>query len=572
MIRNLKNSQTSNKKGGCMLRKVLSVFVICSLMFSNACFAMPAVAQMGATVDNMALRSFLEDGVLTTDQGDFVSMLTTLTNKTYNAEDAKAIFNMWSSVKGTDVATRVAAAQKEIPQVSLDGDKVVIDINPQGRSSKATSEANLASLDASAQQAVADGKTTEVTADQKNKDRADLEAMLAVGNISESRKQEILNAFDSRGLYTMAPVVMDMDNRLHGMSTADASYIDENLTGTARTDLILHETLESLNGNDDAKTMTEQMAIHNLDENTRKDAESTMGQTRKAMADSAAKVLAAEEAKTPSDKVAINKDFLNKDKTDPAAQAEAMEIAKKAFAGDTDKLAKAKADDLVGMIQDLMQKKMNEITSNLSSALGTLIPASKQTDTDEQVAVLAENVAALKDGEVLAMDYDMLFTTKNGKVVPRVGATILFDSLNSSKVKDGAIQVISAQNVQGAQDALGYMFPELGKKVTVNAGNEGSLAVVNTNPALLRVLYTSETSIEGGIADVSYIKGPKMDKVDGLQVLVAALAPNLKAVDQSILIDLGDGKFELGQMEIDDAAYEQMEAAYEEVVNILIQA
>ncbi|MCP4649171.1 MAG: hypothetical protein GY853_03700 [PVC group bacterium] len=56
----MKSLTMGDKKGGSMFRKVLSVLIICSFMFSNACFAMPAAA-IQANVDNMALQSLAQE-------------------------------------------------------------------------------------------------------------------------------------------------------------------------------------------------------------------------------------------------------------------------------------------------------------------------------------------------------------------------------------------------------------------------------------------------------------------------------------------------------------------------------
>jgi hypothetical protein len=573
VIKNLKPLISVNKKGGCMLKKVFSVLVICSFMLTNVCFAMPSAAQVNAAVDNMALKSFLQTGdiaELNAQREGFTALLNEYTQGTYDQAATQEILDMWAAnLQSADVDTRVAAAQKlGLPGITVDANGTVnIDI-VAGQSSVATSPANVKKLNDLAAEKIDALEFTAVT--DKKADRDALEAMVA----GSGREAEILAAFDSKSLNTIAPVVIDANNRLHGMSTADAVYIDENLKGTARTDMILHETLETLNSNiadveaRDEEVMKQQAAIHGG-----KDGQ--MAQTKQAMEESAAEVIAQEVAKTPSDKVEISKDFLSKDKNDAAAQEEAMNIAKQAFAGEEDKLAKAKADDLVTMIQGLMTKKIQEITSDLANALTAFVPAAEsvtQTNVIQEATTKINN--GLKDGEVLAMEYDTLFTTRNGNVVPRAGALTFFDSLNKSKVKDGAVQIISAANVQGAQDALGYLFPDIGNKVVVNAGKESSLDVVKTNPALLRVLYTNESAIDN-IADVTYIKSPTMDKVDGLKVVIAALAPNLKSLtesEQAILNDLGNGNFELQNVEIDEAAYQKMEAAYEEVVNILIQA
>lgn len=580
MKENLKNLKLINKKGGCMLRKVLSVLLICCFMFTNVCFAMPTAAGIKATVDNMALKSFLQTGDPTVigDRAAFTAAINSILEKK-GTTIKEEIIDMWA--KNDTVEARVAAAQKSgIPGITLIevAGKMIVDIDVKefGLSSKAETQENVAALENAANQAIADGKTTPVTATQKAQDRVNLKAMLDAGNITEARKQEVLNAFDARGLHTMAPIVIDANNRLHGLSKADASYIDENLTGTARTDMILHETLESLNNNNDEAVMAEQMAIHGLDNVSRKAPDSVMETTRQAMYDSAQTVIAAQEEKAPADAITVNKSFLSKDSNDVAVQAEARAMLVKAMSGKESEISKADPKTLVTMVQGLIQTKINEITASLQTAIGAFIPVSKNVATTEVQAEAAQKIAAgLKDGEVLAMDYDMLFTTQNGKVIPRAGALVLLDALNNSKVKDGAIQIISATNVAGAQDALDYLFPGIGAKITINAGNESKLDVVNVNPSLLRVLYSNEASIEGNIADVSYIKAPQLDKVNGLQVLIAALASNLKSLtvsEQAILSDLGNGKFELQNVGIDDAAYATMQREYKIVVDILIQA
>ncbi len=575
MKENLKDLTLVNKKGGCMLRKVLSVLVISSFMFSSVCFAMPVAAGIQATVDNMALQSILQDGVKNTDVVAFTTMLNQVSSKTYDKAKAQEIMDMWSEMDNK--AARIKSAQNDIPGITVDNNgKVSIDINEDmGKSSKAETPANAAALENAAAQAIADGKTTAATAEQKAVDLANLKVMLDKGTATAERKQQILDAASARGLHTMAPIVIDANNRLHGLSKENDSYIDENLTGTARTDLILHETLESLNNNNDATVMAEQMAIHGLDNATRKESGSVMETTRQAMYDSAQKVISTQEEKTPVDAISIDKTFLSEDSNDAAVQAKAKDMLIKAMSGKEADINKADPKTLVTMVQGLMQTKINEITASLKTALNAFIPAATKDATTEQIAKITANIAELKDGEVLAMDYDMLFTTQNGKVVPRLGATVLLDALNKSKVKDGAIQVISAANVTGAEDALSYLFPEIGAKVKINAGNESKLDVATSNPALLRVLYSNEASIEGNIVDVSYIKTQQMDKVNGLQVLITALAPNLKSLsasEQSILSDLGNGKFSLQNVEIDEAAYTAMQAEYKIVVDILIQA
>ena len=580
MKKKLNNLKFVNKKGGCMLKKVLSVLLVCCFMFSSVCFAMPTAMGIKAAVDNMALQSFLQKD--TNDVGDinaFTTMLNNVTQSAYNTEEAKNIVDMWA--KNDSVQARVAAAQKTgIPGITVtevDGKLVVsIDVKEFGLSSKAETQESVVALENAANQAIADGKTTPVTGIQKAQDRANLEAMLDAGTITETRKQEVLNAFDTRGLNTMAPIVIDANNRLHGLSKANASYIDQNLTGTARTDLILHETLESLNNNDDATVMAEQMSIHGVDNTTRKEPGSVMETTRQAMYDSAQKVITTQEEKAPADEIVINKSFLSEDSNDPNVQGKAKAMLVQAMSGKESEISKADPKTLVTMVQGLMQTKINEITASLKTAMGVFIPTATNAVTEvQQAEAIVKAAEGLKDGEVLAMDYDMLFTTQNGKVVPRLGATVLLDALNNSKVKDGAIQVISAANVVGAQEALSYLFPGIDAKVKINAGNESKLDIVRSNPALLRVLYSNEASIEGNITNVSYIKAPQMDKVNGLQILIAALAPNLKSLsasEQAILSDLGNGKFELQNVEIDDAAYTAMQEEYNTVVDILIQA
>ncbi|MFH2144973.1 MAG: hypothetical protein ABII75_02980, partial [Candidatus Omnitrophota bacterium] len=110
------------KKLGVMLRKVLSLVVISTFILSNVGYAMPTVAGAAkASVDNMALRSFLQTGdigALRADQEAFRTMLQLLTAREYTADQVADIINMWGkSLQDNQLQTaaeRVAAVQREI--------------------------------------------------------------------------------------------------------------------------------------------------------------------------------------------------------------------------------------------------------------------------------------------------------------------------------------------------------------------------------------------------------------------------------------------------------------------------
>ncbi len=85
-----------------MWAKVLSIFMVCSFILSNACFAAPIVSRVITQnpMDNMALQSFLQDGNTEGLQKNiqaFTALLNLLTEKKYNEDEVKQIIAMWES-------------------------------------------------------------------------------------------------------------------------------------------------------------------------------------------------------------------------------------------------------------------------------------------------------------------------------------------------------------------------------------------------------------------------------------------------------------------------------------------
>ncbi|MBU1042929.1 MAG: hypothetical protein KJ915_00835 [Candidatus Omnitrophica bacterium] len=597
MKENLNNLKLVNKKGGCMLRKVLSVLVICCFMFSNVCFAMPSAMGIKATVDNMAIETFLSSGdvsaLKSADMKAMATVLTALTMDTYSEADAQAILNMWVENAGESTKERIASLvtyskdnlSKKVDEKTIsDGltqnseGKVSIDRKPTDFSSRIQDKTQEAALKAQMAENI---KKATPTTESKAEIAAALEASLIADGANAAAVASVIAVLNNVEVSDVEPVISEddgMNNRIHSAAVVNHIYIDKNLTGDARTDMILHELLHIKNGFSEADTMKEQMALRKVANKVdRQRGDNQMARTRAAMEQSAQKVIDAREAKSPSSKMSVEPEFVKADPKDPATQAKALEIVKKVFPNDIDKANKLAPEVLAMRMQELGLQKIKEFVDGIADArIKFMLTVSGLTSETDQAELLVKQAAGLKDGEVLALDFDMMFTSSNGRIVPRAGAVAAFDALSKSSVKAGAIQVISAGNfAQEAKKTLAFLYPDLGEKVNVNVGNESTLAVVNVNPALLRVFYSSTTSIQGDIAEVLYILAPKLDKVNGLQVIIAALAPNLKSLtasEQAILSDLGGGKFKLENVAIDDAAYAVMQADYKTVIDLLIQA
>jgi hypothetical protein len=325
------------------------------------------------------------------------------------------------------------------------------------------------------------------------------------------------------------------------------------------------------------------MAIHGISNPT----EGVMGETRNEIKRLKQEAIARNQAATSADKmaVAVNKEVINAgiaSDASPAAKEAALTEAKRVVEKSlTDEqkttLAKAAPEQVIGIVKTAIDGAVAKIVAALREAVKTFYMNAEsklvtRTQKDEMTAKLTNY---FNQGNQLSFAYDMMFETVNGVSVPRVGAAMIFDALSKSTAKTGAIQIISAgQNAVKAEEALAMLYPDLGDKVKANAGNEKSLIDAGLNPALLRVLFSDDSQV-AKIDKVTYIKGKNLDQVNGLQVLIAALAVDMKSLtasEQALLLDLGNGTFELQNVGIADDVYESMLKEHEIVKGLLIKA
>ncbi|MBU0634877.1 MAG: hypothetical protein KKB82_01630 [Candidatus Omnitrophica bacterium] len=594
------------KKLGVMLRKVLSYVVISAFILSNVGYAMPTVAGAAkASVDNMALRSFLQTGdigALRADQEAFRTMLQLLTAREYTADQVD-IINMWGkSLQDNQLQTaaeRVAAVQREINNqlqfdeatgdvrierngqlfVEIVNDKVTVGKDVvEGASGKAESEAQEKALVA---EALKPENTQAASADQKDKFLGDLTAVLdkavAAGRIGQDLADDIMAEATRKNLAFMGTVAFDANNYMTGYSTADTNYVSADLTDI--TDQGLHETLEGM-GYNDAQVLDIQMKIHGITD--RKDTNNPMGQTREAITQSVEKKLTEKEtaAQNPAQDVKAEADVEKIEAGDMTEVKRVIETVRPGLSSEAQQALDTMGDEQqLAFVQQTIDMVRKPTLEALSKAINLLIrnlddgKYALNVKTADVTPALAEHISK---GGAAGFHVDDLFKIENKVAVPRNQESLHFLlGLARIALKPGAIQFYGAgRNAKKIERVLKTLSPELAK-VTVHAGKENAIADTMTDKSLLRVIYSDEQQIQG-IEGVMYFKVNQLKdgQVDLFELLLTVTTgKNLDASQKAVLDQLKGGTIELTKVElIDNAAYKAMQEDYEKVVNLLIQA
>ncbi|MBU4304576.1 MAG: hypothetical protein KJ893_02970 [Candidatus Omnitrophica bacterium] len=622
-----------------MWKKVLSFTVLCTFIISNVCYAVPAIGSVSIaqpnvkaglknSVDNMALRSFLQTGAVGELEGNkaaFASMLQLLTTQTYTEEKVTEIINMWRSNlaegKLASAADRLTAVREVLKnnvefneatgdvRVTRNGELFVEVANgkvnvgtdvTQGNSGKAESQEKKEAL---IKEALLSENLATLSMEEKevelNKLRTVLDKAVAMYEedtangikeedrigISREFAERMNSAVAAKDIQLMGTVAYDENNYITSHSNPEANFLNRDLTD--RTDMLAHEVLEGM-GFNDKQILGIQMKIHGIrNAEERKTGNNPMAQTRSESLASVAKTLEAKAAaaETPAkDDIEVDRSLLKA--TGAAAEQRAMEISMEACpegsVARTNLELAGPAGALIAL-KTLLGDKLAKLVGQFKGFIDSLV---LKASNEAKVAVqdiVTKAAEYIGQGNRIAFVKNMMFKEeKNTKgevmMVPRFGAAMIFKVVSMiSTEHEGIINITNAgTQAEMIRDTLETLYPELGKKVRVYEGKEGSiLDELNGDATKLRVLYINENDIDN-ISGVAYIKSTIMDRVNGLKVLFTVLAPNLNTLsnqEQEALTQLQDGRFELKNVEVAvDSDYKAMEADFLKAVKVALQA
>ena len=593
------NLKLVNKKGGSMLRKVLSVLVGCSFMINSVCFAMPSAMGIKATVDNMAIETFLSSGdvsaLKSADMKAMATVLTALTMDTYSETDAQAIVNMWAAKAGKDKDTNARIASlatyskdtlsKKVDEKTIsdgiiqnsDG-TVSIDRKPTDFSSRIQDKAQEATLKAQMAENI---KNATPTIETKAEIAAALEASLIADDVNDVYRAAVIAVLNNVEVSDVDPVISEddgMNNRIHSAAVVNHIYIDKNLTGDARTDMILHELLHIKNGFSEADTMKEQMDLRKVaNKADRQRGDNQMARTRTAMEKSAQKVIDAREAKTPESEIAVDHNFLSKTADE---QAKAVDpILEKAFAGQPEQLALVKAAPVqsrIGIVVDVMNKTIAALQSKLTSAVSFFSKTfsdAYSADKDRQAAVKsAENVNEnrLTNINVALKTTEVKYENGEKRTILDNSVLAFLEDKKNGNSKLGPMYLTSCtpqakidieKQIKDAGYETGIVIPIVGREssITLEPGQT------------LLTLYSEKSEIENLIGDqYQYIQvlNLKQGDVDLLRTIIMASNPSMQAA----IAKAGSTPVSFEAITFDPAVYSKMQDAYKAVRDILIQA
>ncbi|MDD5746802.1 MAG: hypothetical protein PHO30_06005 [Candidatus Omnitrophica bacterium] len=581
-----------------MYRKVLSVLVMCCFVYSTACFAAPTAnlplsLSVKSTVDNMALPSFLKTGDVSTLQDKktkdaFTQLLAAQASQEYDNVDQ--MFEAWASnLKTKGVENTVAQINKDLGLalvVSLDtAGNISLDAG-DGQSMKAEGPEQRAELIALANkqinEAVKEGKSTQISKERKAADRADLKAMLDKSNIRDDRKQQILNLFEDGNvaIHDFTAVIIDINNRLHGFSKSGNIYIDTTLDGEARTDLILHELLElliaqenpQLNEKDrDKKTMQEQMGIHNIKgDNERKNTNNVMSRTKNAMEDSARKVTAEKSSESTADKIAEMIEDKKAEITDDDVQNIVKEVAPTLPADQADLLRNALPAEQKKTIQlviaDWLNKKANDIKAAMKVFVSNLFTdANLKQATSGMDAKDVKNIVEAGDKAALHLNDIAEYDAANKVYLLKESVVVMLQELKAANVKKGMVNFIGLGE---AFKNIEHQLALLGLQEVVDLQKDNVGAVALTGDQKVRVIYSkgTESAIQRGVKNAVYIQVEGFNQqANMMQVLVKSL---------QLKVELGkDGVVQLAKEDfIEPTSFEALKDAYKTIKEMLVQA
>ncbi len=379
-------------------------------------------------------------------------------------------------------------------------------------------------------------------------------------------------------------VVIDEVNYLHGASTEQATYADKYLTGREFTDLVLHETLESLNGFNDDVTLEKQAKFWGVTAETRRDTDNQMGKTREAMAESRKpkleQVQAAQKKASEEKMASIPKEFedVEEDKM-TSEQKQKLEAVLENAGVDRQLIESAGAKGSLEITQNLLAQRLQPLRDGYSAAIRNM----RGVVTTEQTNLVNALSASLQDRQTVAFSAQVAQVKRQGKLVPSSLITPLVEPLATAK--DNALTIYGLTPEQkGAFEAcvkeLEKVYSGVSKKIVLSTEDErGLMREYEVEPEAFSVVCrTDEVNAELKDQGVFYVPiDPthlEQDKLNGLNVFIFAASKGLSEQAQAIMQNLNQNDIRnVEQLTIaDDEQYENFKREYEKFVDLFIQA
>ncbi|MFH1061699.1 MAG: hypothetical protein V1747_02275 [Candidatus Omnitrophota bacterium] len=589
-----------------MLRKVLSVFVICSFMFTSVSYAMPSATGINPTVDNIALKSALDsantlgsvanlDTVTTVfntvaaqqldpKDADLMAAVNAMwkTNLDSIGANADHVFNSGDITIDVSVPGEIKITKGAVTRYirSTDDGIKLYDQSISGASGKSTdgNEQALKDLLTAESNIINDAAQT---AAKKSaalaKLEADLNAGVQAGRVEASLAQEMLDHGRAVVLKLAENMgFIDADNYQVGDALGKEMTIYNGLSDEAFADLFRHEILEGM-GKSDKEALEIVMKIDGITDRKDIDAKTVDGKTNQ-MAATRAEVKAKVEAeaaaqpKTISD-LNLSKKYADETMKDEDVKAGVMtEIKDSALPAEQKKaIAEASPKTVATMIRGLITDAIAAIQVKLTAAMDAFY---KKYQAMQKVTVEGKNsvISALgKDKTKAATDHTVFGAMQpDGTWLPSKKGAEFILSAKDANIGNQKIVFTGAGNAE-TQAAIEKTLAKMGAAdiFQVVQGKENSAAIGREAGDRLIVIYSDANTIAGSVdgAEYYHVKDLNSPLVNIMAVFVKVInGEGIIAADGSIAIEL-DSIDKFTPEEYDDMATE-----YEALIDILIQA
>lgn len=590
MKENLKNLKLINKKGGCMLRKVLSVLVICCFMVNNVCFAMPSIAGSNPTVDNIALQSAMQDGK-TLSSGEMKNITAVFVAAAKNAAPGSEDFlnDQWKknleSLGAKDSDVSAAEIKKLFSDAGIDvsftDDKIVLTkgtgegsvkqitvkdgqielLNVTGFSGKNTEPAN---ADVLVAQLNSNVKTNEA------------KAKSAKDNISAAMKEAEENG---RLADVDADIVKAINDGLANQEvqfTEGIGYINESNWGVAHTvdfQTTMHDGFED--------QATAQLLLYEILRGVGKTADESLAIARKVFGENVVAATTAEikakvagetqKTATPEADVKIASSVIDLSKNNPTSEQKKEAIANIVNNSNLTEEQKRQINDVgvesgFNVIVTLATQAYDKLIAPLMGFMGDYSQAKLTTN---ETRPLQDAAKLNKDGKMTALTAQDIMTEQD--VVSEAGMAYIED-LIAGRVQKGLSNIINmtAKQINQLQKQV-KLFGGEADLIATHTGNDVDLAATLKDGQSLLFLYSPEAknslarTLTSDKATYVEIEDFNKGNSDILSAIVKAM--NLK-------LEVKDGQLvgTMDKIEFDAAAYTKMKEVYTKIAMILIQA